>query len=1149
MNKARVFATIICAVGLAGSVSPIHSQSPSPAAQVPPAAPVVPFSLPSTYVSAQTPADQLQLNADNTFSLQEAGETYHGTFVVNGTTLRLSISETSTETAATMQSSGLLDSSGRTWVLREPPAHADSVADVVKNQDIIRLVRSGLDDEIVIAKIGSSKCQFDTSPAALIQLRQSGISEAVIKVMAGTSTPPDTGGGATSTLPAATPAVPSQQELALWNSIKDSSDRGRFADYLQRFPNGSYRAIAVRRMASLSEGDRTRAAANVDPGLRVGAAKENPKDGLKYILIPPGTFLMGCSVGDTECKDDEKPAHEVTITKGFWMGQTEVTQEAYQRVVGNNPRGLNGAKLPVGAVSWKEAQRYCQLIGGRLPTEAEWEYSARAATPAARYGNLEDIAWYRDNSVSRAHEAGQKQPNAFGLYDMLGNVAEWVADWYGDYQAGNQHDPGGPASGEYRVARGGTWGFNLRGERASDRIRVGPEARYSDFALRCAASADASFNPPAHLPAAALSIQSEPCQAQINETTADLKGVTGDPDVQSGSIATNPKELAALRLKGERNYTDVKLGRTKQPQRFGVITLKLDSVNPKQGRYTVEIVADDKTIAKKDKHINEPVQFYTATGGHTPYELVIYQINKDGIVGYLSTPKGTAAAAPTADSAPRERIYTEIKLGRTTQPHRFGNIALRLTKVNPETSTYSVEILTDDKMTLVEDKRINDFVQFYTIKSGRTLYNLVINQVTNDGIVGYLWREPLKRMGERNYFDVKLGITKQPQRFADITLKLESADAKHNKYSVLVMADDSQYEKKDKNVNEPVQFYTIKGGQIPYELVINQVTKDGVVGYLSTPKNPGVGASSQAGSADASLNPAAGTSPNPPELAPPNQPSGPTQLTGRVVWNGIPVPNAGVQLKQVGDYSSLPVLASTVSAADGTFTIQEPPTGSLMLYTLAPSADYWGRFGHPVSITTGQPKNIGDLAISKKLQLLSPANQRPNGATVATTTPTLQWTAFPGAVRYEVYVFNNTTQQRVFLQTTQSTQITVAPALQSGQQYQWSVNAYNSGRQEIAYYSAWYFTIQESSAPSATPKTVRMGTCGGIEATASIPQSTLKAMDDAARAGDPDQVVQIARDAQLTVRVSEEGGHVSSYFITNPNNGKCVALRGPTIKN
>jgi len=149
-------------------------------------------------------------------------------------------------------------------------------------------------------------------------------------------------------------------------------------------------------------------------------------------------------------------------------------------------------------------------------------------------------------------------------------------------------------------------------------------------------------------------------------------------------------------------------------------------------------------------------------------------------------------------------------------------------------------------------------------------------------------------------------------------------------------------------------------------------------------------------------------------------------------------------------------LARTVSAADGTFTIQEPPIGSLMIYALGPSADYWGAIGYPLTVVAGQSKNVGDLAIAKKVQLLSPANS----ATAPVTTPTLQWTPFPSTAVYAVYVFNNITHQRVFLQSTQSTQITVSPALQSGQQYQWSVYAYNSSRQQIAYYSAWHFTIQ-----------------------------------------------------------------------------------------
>jgi hypothetical protein len=137
--------------------------------------------------------------------------------------------------------------------------------------------------------------------------------------------------------------------------------------------------------------------------------------------------------------------------------------------------------------------------------------------------------------------------------------------------------------------------------------------------------------------------QASQTQDQLNKTIAELKSVTGDLGVQSGLIATNGKELAALRLKGERNYTDIRLGKTKQPQRFGDVALRLDSVTPKRNMYSVYILADDKLTFKQNKSINEPVQFYTAKGGHTPYELVVNQVNKDSIVGYLSTPKDAAA--------------------------------------------------------------------------------------------------------------------------------------------------------------------------------------------------------------------------------------------------------------------------------------------------------------------------------------------------------------------------------------------------------------------------------------------------------------------------------------------------------------------------
>ncbi len=128
-------------------------------------------------------------------------------------------------------------------------------------------------------------------------------------------------------------------------------------------------------------------------------------------------------------------------------------------------------------------------------------------------------------------------------------------------------------------------------------------------------------------------------QSDLQKTIADLKSARGDMGVQSGLIATNAGELQALKLHGERNYTDIKLGKTKQPVRFADVSLKLVKVDPKHNKYTVEVLADDKLTEKKDKNINEPVQFYTAKGGHTPYELVINQVGKDQIVGYLSTPK------------------------------------------------------------------------------------------------------------------------------------------------------------------------------------------------------------------------------------------------------------------------------------------------------------------------------------------------------------------------------------------------------------------------------------------------------------------------------------------------------------------------------
>jgi formylglycine-generating enzyme required for sulfatase activity len=225
----------------------------------------------------------------------------------------------------------------------------------------------------------------------------------------------------------------------------------------------------------------------VERGPQVGDSKVNPKDDLTYVWIPPGTFMMGCSPGDAECSDDEKPAHRVTISKGFWMGQTEVTQEAYQRVKNTNPSGFKGPRLPVENITWNDAQSYCRAVGMRLPTEAEWEYAARGASETVRYGALDSVAWYEGNSGQKTHEVGQKKANEFGLSDMLGNVWEWVADWYGPYLASALTDPKGPTSGQNRVRRGGDWYLDAKNARASNRAWYAAEQLWSkDFGFRCA---------------------------------------------------------------------------------------------------------------------------------------------------------------------------------------------------------------------------------------------------------------------------------------------------------------------------------------------------------------------------------------------------------------------------------------------------------------------------------------------------------------------------------------------------------------------------------------------------------------------------------------------------------------------------------------
>ena len=209
---------------------------------------------------------------------------------------------------------------------------------------------------------------------------------------------------------------------------------------------------------------------------------------LELMPIPAGSFSMGSSVQEQDRADDEGPQTIVTITKPFWLSRTEVTQEQWKAVMGNNPSNFKGKDLPVEKISWEDAIAFCEKLnrdlentlpaGYRysLPTEAQWEYACRAESTTRfyfgddpEYDQLDKYAWYAGNSSDKTHAVGTKLPNRWDLYDMHGNVWEWCMDWYGEYKGGSTSDPRGADSGEYRVLRGGGWHFDGLDCRAADR--------------------------------------------------------------------------------------------------------------------------------------------------------------------------------------------------------------------------------------------------------------------------------------------------------------------------------------------------------------------------------------------------------------------------------------------------------------------------------------------------------------------------------------------------------------------------------------------------------------------------------------------------------------------------------------------------------
>ncbi len=254
---------------------------------------------------------------------------------------------------------------------------------------------------------------------------------------------------------------------------------------------------------------------------------------IKLKRIPAGTFLMGSPEDDTDAHSDEKPQHRVRIRKPFYLGVCEISQAQYQAAMGNNPSqfssywvgkdeidGQSTDQYPVENVTWLDAVEFCNKLsemeglkpfyeinweavrvldwngpGYRLPTEAEWEYACRAnARTPLRYsfgdnaGSLGEFAWYSENSGSATHPVAEKRPNAFGLFDMHGNVWEWCWDCYreGYYEESTEEDPRWPAAASPRVIRGGSWSSGPRECRSAFRGGLVPAVRGSDLGFRVA---------------------------------------------------------------------------------------------------------------------------------------------------------------------------------------------------------------------------------------------------------------------------------------------------------------------------------------------------------------------------------------------------------------------------------------------------------------------------------------------------------------------------------------------------------------------------------------------------------------------------------------------------------------------------------------
>ncbi|HLA50698.1 MAG TPA: SUMF1/EgtB/PvdO family nonheme iron enzyme, partial [Thermodesulfobacteriota bacterium] len=277
--------------------------------------------------------------------------------------------------------------------------------------------------------------------------------------------------------------IPPEDKIEAWKYFKDSfSEENPYSEEDDKMRKKADEQIA---MAKRPKG---------------GAPYTDPATGMEFIFVKGGCFQMGGTFGDGGSY--EKPVHEVCVDD-LYMGKYEVTQAEWQKVMGNNPSLFkNCDNCPVEKVSWNDIQEYINKLNEknagagfkpapayRLPTEAEWEYAARSGGKNEKYagGNdLDSVAWYSSNSGSKTHPVGQKNPNGLGIYDMSGNVWEWVNDWYDDnyYKSSPRDNPQGANSGQYRALRGGSWDGRPLYLRASYRDRGEPTSRLYNNGFR-----------------------------------------------------------------------------------------------------------------------------------------------------------------------------------------------------------------------------------------------------------------------------------------------------------------------------------------------------------------------------------------------------------------------------------------------------------------------------------------------------------------------------------------------------------------------------------------------------------------------------------------------------------------------------------------